>query len=310
MAGGVLVRSWPVRAARPPRPAGGRRALAHLLHAAVRERHGGLRARVIEPRPARRDRRRGGSLRMGVARDELPERRLEGRRVDELPVLHDGAPERRRPCRAPVGNRSSRSQRQGLHRDLLELRRHVLRVVRRRLHHPRADDVEQRLAAEPAVERPAREDLPEDDAERVEIAPSIDRLPAGLLGGHVPELALEDALLFREEARARDPGSRRFFTARLSKDGEDVLRADVAVDDLERFARPRPSSRARKVEALCPPRTRSTAPSHTAGCSYPSPGAPRPSGGRGRTPRRTPWRGAGRRRRSPGTRTPVRRSGD
>ena len=83
------------------------------------------------------------------------------------------------------------------------------------------------------MERPPREDFPENHAERVEVAPSIDGLPAGLLGGHVPELALEDALLFREEACARDAEVGDFH--RAFEGEQDVLRADVAVDDLERL---------------------------------------------------------------------------
>ena len=81
--------------------------------------------------------------------------------------------------------------------------------------------------------RPPGEDLPEDDPERVEVAPPVDVLAARLLGRHVAELALEDALLLGEEARARDAEVGDLHRA-LERE-EDVLRAHVAVDDVERL---------------------------------------------------------------------------
>ena len=51
--------------------------------------------------------------------------------------------------------------------------------------------------------RPVRH-LPEDDAERVEVAPPVDLLAARLLGRHVAELALEDARSSPKSSRARD----------------------------------------------------------------------------------------------------------
>ncbi len=83
------------------------------------------------------------------------------------------------------------------------------------------------------MDRAPGEDLPEDDAERVEVASPIERLAARLLGRHVAELALEDALLLGEEARARDAEVGDLH--RPLEREQDVLRADVAVDDLERL---------------------------------------------------------------------------
>ncbi len=94
-----------------------------------------------------------------VVRHELRQGALERRRVDELTLLDDGAPQRggqlatRR--EALVARRRQRPQ-----DERLELGRDVLRVRRRRLDDARAHDVEQRLAAEPAVKRAARRGSP------------------------------------------------------------------------------------------------------------------------------------------------------
>ena len=102
----------------------------------------------------------------------------------------------------------------------------------------------------PWIGRPG-EDLPEDDAEGVEIAAAVDDLAAGLLGRHVPELALEDPLLLGEEARARDPEVGDLH--RPLEREQDVLRAHVAVHDVERLTR-LVLLLVRVVQALAPPR--------------------------------------------------------
>jgi hypothetical protein len=165
---------------------------------------------------------------------ELHDRRLERRRVDELPLTQDRAAQRRGQL-APRREAVLARGRERAHDDLLELGGDVLGVGGRRLDDAGAHDVEQRLAAEAAVQRAPAQDLPQDHAERVEVAPPVDALAARLLRGHVAELALEDALLLGEEARARDPEIGDLHGA-LERE-QDVLRAHVAVHDLERLPR-------------------------------------------------------------------------
>ena len=109
------------------------RALALLLHAS-RQRDGGLRARVVDPHPARRGVERG-RIAPHLAGDELPEGRVERARVDELPLPDDRAAQRAGHVAGAVAALLA-GQGERLEHDLLELRRHVLRVVRRRLHDP------------------------------------------------------------------------------------------------------------------------------------------------------------------------------
>ena len=85
-----------------------------------------------------------------------------------------------------------------------------------------------------AVGRSQREQLVEDDAERVDVAAPIDLLAARLLGRHVAELALEDARLLAEEVRAGDAEVGDLHDALVRE--QDVLRRDVAVHDVERHA--------------------------------------------------------------------------
>ena len=158
----------------------------------------------------------------------------------------------------------------------------------------------------PAVKRATREDLPEDDAERVEVASPVDVLAARLLGRHVPELAFEDARSSVKRLRARDAEVGDLH--RAFERQENVLRAHVAVDDLERLRPLRPSSRARSAD-LWPLRRSIQAPTQ-GGIARPLRLRRATSAGRGRSPRRTPSRGAGPRRRRRGTRRPGRRSGD
>ncbi|MFO0668327.1 MAG: hypothetical protein U0235_01695 [Polyangiaceae bacterium] len=124
---------------------------------------------------------------------------------------------------------------QARHDDRLELGRYVARVRARRLHDAGAHDVEERFAAQARVERATGQDLPEDDAERVDVAAPVDALAARLLGRHVSELSLEDAGLLDEQLGARDPEIGDLHRAVVRE--EDVLRRHVAVDDLE--GRPR-----------------------------------------------------------------------
>src|SRR5207245_9328604 len=74
----------------------------------------------------------------------------------------------------------------------------------------------------------------EDDSEAPDVAPAIERGARRLLRGHVCVLALDDALLFRDEARLGDAEVRHLHRA-LVRD-EDVLRRDVTGDDVERSA--------------------------------------------------------------------------
>ena len=83
----------------------------------------------------------------------------------------------------------------------------------------------------------AREEVVEGRAERPEVRAPIDLAAERLLGGHVLDLALEDAgvrLPGQPVARLGDPEVDDLGHA-LHAD-EDVVRADVAVDDLQRLA--------------------------------------------------------------------------
>ncbi len=208
-------------------------AVPRILDAA-RERHGRLRPRFLGTQAAGQ---RHGALALGLPRvvgHQLPQRALERRSVDELTLLDDGLPQgggevtaRREPF---VAGRRERPQDQRF-----ELGRDVLGVGGRGLDDAGAHDVEQRLAPEPSVQRPARQDLPEHDAQGVEVAAPVDSLAARLLGRHVAELALEDPGLLCEQARAGDAEVGDLH--RTLERQQDVLGADVAVDDVERLPR-------------------------------------------------------------------------
>ncbi len=101
-----------------------------------------------------------------------------------------------------------------------------------RLHHP-AHLVELVVAAEQALRG---ERLPEDDARGEHVASPVDCLSVDLLGRHVRALALDDAGPRAREA-ARGLGDAKVDDATDSVDpDDDVLRADVTMDDPERLA--------------------------------------------------------------------------
>ena len=150
------------------------------------------------PRPGQAPRERNGHLRSPRLAGDLGGRRrrlalgaarkvgqgdLERRRVDQLPLalLDEGSPDRGRQLaagRVPLVALGA----QRLEHDFLELGRRVRRIDRRRFDDSGANDVEQRLAPQPAVDWTSGQDLPEDDAERVEVAPPVERLAPSLLG--------------------------------------------------------------------------------------------------------------------------------
>ena len=193
------------------------------------ERHGRRRLRVVLGDVRRRH--LAALERRPRARDELLDRLLEGGGVDEH-LLHEHRARDRRGDVTTAHEAILAVRREELHHDRLELFGEIAPIDARRLDLAGTNDGEERLSSEPAVERSAREALPEDHAERVEVAPSIDLLSACLLGGHVPELALEDASLLVDEACARDPEVRDLHDALVGE--EDVLRRDVTMDDVER----------------------------------------------------------------------------
>ena len=198
------------------------------LRRGIRERGGRGRLRVVL---RRRHRVPTGDLRL--VRDELADRLLERRRIDEDLPHERGA--RDRGGELAAGRETVLGARRKEPKDdRLELLREIARVRARWLDAARAHDLEQRVSGERAVEGTSREAFPEDDAQGVEVAPAVDLLSAGLLGRHVPELALENAGLLVDEPRARDPEVGDLHGA-LERE-EDVLRGDVAVDDVERGA--------------------------------------------------------------------------
>ena len=108
------------------------------------------------------------------------------------------------------------------------------RRVLARLH--AAERLERRRRAERVHPRHA---LVQDDPEGEEIAPRVDHLAARLFGAHVPELALElSRVRVGERAvldRAARLGDSEVGDLHLPFEAqEDVLRAHVAVDDVER----------------------------------------------------------------------------
>ena len=202
---------------------------------------------------------------------QLGQVRLEGRRVDELaPALTSARPMAASELAPALRTGPPRWGESAFIDDGLELRRDVLGIrasAARRCPNARCRGAPRR--PERAVDGPPGEDLPEDDAERVEVAPPVHLLAARLLGRHVAELALEHARLLGEEARAGDAEVGDLHRA-LERE-EDVLRGDVAVHDLEALARLRLSSRARSGGPW-PPRRRSTRRA-TGECARPAGGA-------------------------------------
>jgi hypothetical protein len=166
--------------------------------------------------------------------NELSDGRLERLGVDEVSLPDDGPANRGGELASGrIAFVALRAQR--FEDDLLELPWNVRRVAGRGLDDRRPNDVEQGLASQAPVDGAPGEDFPEDNAECVEVASSIERFAARLLGGHISELPLEDSLLFGEETRARDPevGD---LDGPLERQ-EDVLWAHIPVDDLERLTR-------------------------------------------------------------------------
>jgi len=122
---------------------------------------------------------------------------------------------------------------QRLEDDPLELVGDLPVVRRRRQDLDVADLLEGREVALADEEALAGQQLVQDDAAGEDVGAPIDRQAAHLLGRHVPELALEDAGLGLGALAGRlgDAEVDQLHLA-LERD-EDVLRADVAVDEVE-----------------------------------------------------------------------------
>ena len=206
-------------------------------HDRAAERHGRRRDRSIARRLLRGELHRwrdlGQSWPRVLAYDELTDDGFERRRVDELLLREESTADRPGEV-APVGVTVTARRGERLQNNHLELRGHLRGKRARRLDAAFADDFEQRVAMHGTMQRAASERLPEDDAESIQIASSVDLLSARLLGRHVPEFPLQDSLLGREHLGARDAEIGNLHGA-LERE-EDVLRGHVAVDDLERPA--------------------------------------------------------------------------
>ncbi len=212
-------------------------------------RHRGLQlARRLARRGVGGGARLGGGVRLGGARllhghagrgdalrahHELRDGGFERGGVDQLLPRHQG-PRHRVAELARGGEAIVATGGEGLHHEGLELGGDLPHVGAGWLHEAGPDDVEERLAAQAAVQGPTGEDLPEDDAQGVDVAPAVHLLAARLLGRHVAELALDDARLVVEELGGRDAEVGDLHRAFVGE--QDVLRGDVAVDDLQRRA--------------------------------------------------------------------------
>jgi hypothetical protein len=126
--------------------------------------------------------------------------------------------------------------RERVHDGGVEARRNRRIVLARRRHLRRAHDVEEGHVVVGLEEATHREHLPDDDAERVDVAAPIDPLPLRLLGRHEPELALEDArgALLGEAARLRDAEVDELDVPRRRH--EHVLGAHVAMHEVQLLA--------------------------------------------------------------------------
>jgi hypothetical protein len=124
---------------------------------------------------------------------------------------------------------------QGAHGDRVELRGHAghLRRARDRIVDDRAHGGELGVAPE---EAPARERLPQHDAEGEHVGPVVDLLGRRLLRGHVVDLALETAGAGVRDAPERARHAEVDQLHRPLERDEHVLRGDVAVDHAERAA--------------------------------------------------------------------------
>src|SRR5262249_45447751 len=85
------------------------------------------------------------------------------------------------------------------------------------------------LLAFPMKQRPRAGELEENDARRVDVGAAVDGHPPRLLRRHVRELALDDAFLLLDVARAGDAEIGELDRP-VPRD-EDVLRRNVTVDD-------------------------------------------------------------------------------
>jgi hypothetical protein len=121
---------------------------------------------------------------------------------------------------------------QGVRADERQPRGHVGRQGRRRL----GDQPAQGLAGgRPAIEPLLREQLPEDDPHAVQVGAAIELRPAGLLGGHVRQLPLHHPRLGGGGDVVGELGDAEVEDLHLAVVGEEqVVRADVAVDEAER----------------------------------------------------------------------------
>ena len=138
-----------------------------------------------------------------------------------------------------VAKRSLGVAREPAHRDRVERGRQT--PARRRsaatLHAGAAPRRAPRASLSPREEAPARERLPEHDRRRVDVGRARRRVPRSCSGAMYGELALELPL-----ARASAAGPTALATPKSSTRAhavdadQDVLRGDVAVDDVERLA--------------------------------------------------------------------------
>ncbi len=123
--------------------------------------------------------------------------------------------------------------RERAHGDRIELRvdlREDARRCRHRIVHQLTEGADRVVAVE---QGPPSEQLPEDDPHREEVRAPVDRLARRLLGRHVRDLPLQDpdlGLVPRDD-RLCDPEIDELHLAVVAD--EDVVGANVAMDDLE-----------------------------------------------------------------------------
>ena len=98
---------------------------------------------------------------------------------------------------------------------------------RARLHHL------ERFFTFAVEQRPCADQLVQHDARRKHIGAAVDRLATRLLGRHVRELALDDALFLVDVTGARDPEVDDLHAA--VKRQQDILRRDISMHDAKRL---------------------------------------------------------------------------